>query len=147
MRRPGTPFACALHLALVSWLASTTVAAADDGAPMAGEGAAEDEAVLNVGIGLRAGLVLSNFSPQDWAALDGPYDVNAQHYLIQAAGFPVGLAARDRGFALRGQVHGGLFKYQVGAFDPQSGSVATAVAAVPARAFWHGFDGLVRRTR
>ena len=59
--------------------------------------------------------------PQDRSALDGPYYMNAWNYPIQVAGFPFEVAARDRGFALWGQVGGGKFKYQVGAFDLQSG--------------------------
>ncbi len=54
--------------------------------------------------------------PSDRSNLDGPYYLNAWDFpFVQK--YPAIFAGRDDGLAIWGQVGGGMFKYQFGAFD------------------------------
>jgi len=58
--------------------------------------------------------------PSDRSNLDGPYYLNTWAFpLVQA--YPAIFAGRDNGLAIWGQVGGGQFKYQVGAFEGRDG--------------------------
>ncbi|MDD9932397.1 MAG: hypothetical protein OXT09_02260, partial [Myxococcales bacterium] len=60
--------------------------------------------------------------PSSRANLSGPYYQNNWNYPLFVQGFPFDYAGRDRGLAFWGQVNGGAFKYQVGAFDLEPGN-------------------------
>ena len=80
------------------------------------------------GIGILDGILQLEFSdvfniwlgrllpPNDRANLSGPYFQNSWTYPTQANLYPAVNAGRDDGFAYWGQVGGGAFKWQVGAF-------------------------------
>lgn len=58
--------------------------------------------------------------PSDRSNLDGPYYLNT-FYFPFVQDYPALFAGRDDGLAFWGQVGGGSFKYQVGAFQGRSG--------------------------
>jgi hypothetical protein len=55
--------------------------------------------------------------PSSRSNLSGPYYLNSWNFPLFVAAFPFDYAGRDRGFAIQGDIAGGVFKYQVGLFD------------------------------
>ena len=66
--------------------------------------------------------------PSDRANLDGPYYLSTWNFPITSQ-YPAIFAGRDDGAAVWGQVDGGRFKYQVGAFQGCSGGKNCGVSA------------------
>ena len=58
--------------------------------------------------------------PSDRSNLDGPYYLNTWNFPLAQA-YPSIFAGRDDGAAVWGQVNGGQFKYQLGAFEGTQG--------------------------
>jgi hypothetical protein len=67
--------------------------------------------------------------PSDRANLSGPYFQNAWTYPGGVHGYPSVYAGRDDGLAIWGQINGGQFKWQVGAFDMGGGTPDPRLAA------------------
>jgi hypothetical protein len=67
--------------------------------------------------------------PSDRANLSGPYFQNAWTYPGGVHAYPSVYAGRDDGLAIWGQVNGGQFKWQVGAFDMGGGTPDPRLAA------------------
>lgn len=67
--------------------------------------------------------------PSDRANLSGPYFQNAWSYPGGVHGYPSVYAGRDDGVAIWGQINGGQFKWQVGAFDMGGGTPDPRLAA------------------
>ena len=67
--------------------------------------------------------------PSDRANLSGPYFQNAWTYPGGVHAYPSVYAGRNDGLAIWGQVNGGQFKYQVGAFDMGGGTPDPRLAA------------------
>ena len=59
--------------------------------------------------------------PSDRSNLDGPYYLNTWNFPLSQA-YPSIFAGRDDGAAVWGQVNGGKFKYQLGAFEGTEGA-------------------------
>jgi hypothetical protein len=67
--------------------------------------------------------------PSDRANLSGPYFQNAWTYPGGVHGYPSVYAGRNDGLAIWGQINGGQFKWQVGAFDMGGGTPDPRLAA------------------
>jgi hypothetical protein len=67
--------------------------------------------------------------PSDRANLSGPYFQNAWNYPGGVHGYPSVYAGRDDGLAIWGQINGGQFKWQVGAFNMGGGTPDPRLAA------------------
>ncbi len=66
--------------------------------------------------------------PSDRANLSGPYFQNAWTYPGNVNAYPSVYAGRDDGVAIWGQINGGQFKWQVGAFDMGGGTADPRLA-------------------
>jgi hypothetical protein len=66
--------------------------------------------------------------PSDRANLSGPYFQNAWTYPGGVHAYPSGYAGRNDGVAIWGQINGGLFKWQLGAFDMGGGTADPRLA-------------------
>lgn len=83
------------------------------------------DAVVKFGFSDYVNIWFGRFlPPSDRSNLSGPYYLNSWDYPLVALGYPAIFAGRDDGAAVWGQIGGGRFKYQVGAFQGE-GATAT----------------------